>query len=281
MTTKKEVLEAVLAKKELQDVEPAFANNELSKFLRQNPLLAKKLSEATKRSKAFKQVVKGVRAVLRRNVGLFAGNPRHRDVLLAELRQSRNPEHALTLHEHLLATHLSTQERLPHYSLLYDSLFSITGRPESILDIGSGLNPVSFPFTGLPKSTRYVAVDVDRGICSFLNKYFSAMQVSGEARVLDALQTAKVKKLPKSDVAFVFKFVELVERSKSHKPSEELIKAIPTRWVVVSFPTLTAAGKPMRVPRRKWVELMLKRLGWEYKIVKIPNEIFYVIKKQA
>ena len=98
------------------------------------------------------------------------------------------------------------------------------------------------------------------------------------ARLAEGIE--QIKKLPQSDVAFIFKVLELLEKGEGHKLSELLITALPAKWVVVSFPTVTSSGKPMRSPRRAWIELMLKRLGYAYKTFSVPNEIFYAIRKQ-
>ncbi|MAH07128.1 hypothetical protein CMI38_02665, partial [Candidatus Pacearchaeota archaeon] len=48
----------------------------------------------------------------------------------------------------LLSITLSTKERLKDYSEIYSKIFSITGKPERIVDLGCGMNPLSFPLMG-------------------------------------------------------------------------------------------------------------------------------------
>lgn len=275
MPTREDIVHDILSKKELSGIEHSFVEAVLEKELRKDPKLAKALDTLSARSGAYKALVKAVRAVLRRNVGLYEGDSRHREALLADLRQATASEQREEIITHLLSTHASTRERLPFYDTVYKRIFAITGTPTVVLDIGCGLNPLSFP----DRDATYIGMDIDRALCSIVEQYFSIAGVEGECRIVDAKGMDQIKRLPKADVAFVFKLLELLEKGEGHKLSELLTKALPARWVVVSFPTLTSSGKPMRSPRRAWIELMLKRLGYGYETFSIPNEIFYVIKK--
>ena len=276
MPTREDIIHDILAKKELSGIEHSFVEAILEKELRRDPKLAKRLDTLSARSEAYKTLVKAVRAVLRRNVSLYEreGDPRHREALLDELRQSSPAQHEEII-EHILSTHASTRERLPFYDAVYDKIFSIIGKPKAVLDIGCGLNPIAYP----DRDVTIIGVDVDRALCALVEQYFSIAGVEGECRIVDVKGLEQIKRLPKADVAFVFKLLELLEKGEGHKLSELLIKALPAKWVIVSFPTMTSSGKPMRAPRRAWIELMLKRLGYAYTTFTIPNEIFYAIRK--
>jgi 16S rRNA (guanine(1405)-N(7))-methyltransferase len=275
MPTKEDIIHEILAKKELSGIEHSFVEAILEKELRKNPKLEKQLDKISARSEAYKSLIKSVRAIIRRNVSLYEGDPRHREALLAELRQSSNSAQQEEIITHLLSTHASTNERLPFYDKVYKQIFAITGKPESVLDIGCGLNPVSFP-----EDAKYVGVDIDRNLCSAVDQYFDIVGMDGECRIVDVKGIQQIRNLPKSDVAFVFKLLELIEKGEGHKLSELLIQALPAKWVVVSFPTITSSQRPMKQPRRAWIELMLKRLNLKYEMFTIPNEIFYVIDKR-
>ncbi len=272
MPTREDVIHDILDKKELRGVEHSFVSAVLDKELRKRPKIH--IESLSARSSAYDELVKAVRAVLRRNVGLYEGDPRHMDALLAELRQAVNPEQRAEIITHLLSAHASTRERLPFYDRVFEQLFAITGKPLSVLDIGCGLNPLAFPWD----DTRYVGVDIDRAACTVVQAFFGMEGIDGECRVLDAHGMEQISRLPKSDVAFVFKLLDLLEQ-KGHRVSEKLIQALPARWIVVSFSTNKISGKPMRVPRRAWFEKMLARLKLECRTFDIPNEIFYVIRK--
>jgi 16S rRNA (guanine(1405)-N(7))-methyltransferase len=275
MPTREDVIHDILAKKELSRVEHSFAAALLEEELRKNRKLAQQLDQLSTRSASYKGLIKAVRAVLRRNVGLYEGKPEHQEALLAELRQARDPEQRKDIILHLLSTHASTRERLQWYEEVYAKIFAATGTPQTVLDIGCGLNPLSFP----SRDAAYTGVDIDRTACALVEDYFSIAGIEGRCRIVDVRGIEQIKKLPRADVALVFKLLELIEQ-KGHKLSERLIQALPAEWIVVSFPTVTSSGAPMRSPRRPWFEKMLQRLGYRHTRFRIPNELFYIVRKQ-
>ncbi len=275
MPTREDVIHDILTKKELSGIEHAFVKTILEKELTKNPKLAKQLDTLSIRSAAYKSLVKAVRAVLRRNIGLYEGDPRHREALLAELRQSTAPGQREEIITHMLATHASTQERLPFSTQVYERIFALIGRPNVVLDIGCGLNPLAYP----DRNATYICVDINRALCLLLEHYFSIVGMDGECRIMDVRGMNQIKKLPQADVAFLFKVLDLIDQKGGHAVSEHLLQALPASWLVVSFPTLKISGRSMRVPRRAWFEKMLARLGYKHTSFTIPNEIFYVIRK--
>ena len=50
-------------------------------------------------------------------------------------------------------------ERISIYKDLYKQIFKITKKPKSILDLGCGLNPLSYPLMNL-KNVTYNACDI-------------------------------------------------------------------------------------------------------------------------
>lgn len=251
-------------KRELQGISESIIKEKLLSYLKQNP----KLNLENKRSSDYKKVIKEVRATLRRQYGLF--------------REEKITEDFTNIQKMLLS-HSSTKERLPFYPELYKQIFQITGNPTSIIDLACGINPLSLEFMG-PDKLRYYAYDISEKEIALLNKYFSWKNKSnrafnGLAQVLDISNVDSVKKVPKADLCFLFKIVDILDQGKGHKKSEEVIKAVPTRFVVVSFATATMSGKPMTAPRRRWMEWLCKRLGYSYEILEFSNEIFYVVRK--
>lgn len=273
------LIEDIKKKKELQDIDYAFVQQYLTKCLQKEAKLLKSLQKNFNlKSKAYRSIVKSVRSQLRRVYGLFRDNPKERKTIVQELvvapRQKRN-----SLIQQILSTHSSTRERLPIYEQLYAKIFSITGKPKVILDLGCGINPFSFPYMKL-KECSYYAYDLNEEEIESINQYFQLLHkenpsFSGKAIVADILKV----KLPVADLCFLLKMTDVIDQGKGHKKTEELLKRIPARHIVVSFATKTMSGKEMTAPRRSWMEWLCKRLGWEYLILEFPNEIFYVVKR--
>ena len=79
-----------------------------------------------------------------------------------EARGEARPQRIEELRRALLAAHKSTSERMPHYEEFYEKFFALVGTPAALLDVGCGMHPLSYPFSGAGRDTRhYVAVDKD------------------------------------------------------------------------------------------------------------------------
>ena len=257
-----ELIKAIKSKKELENLDMKFVKVELNAYFLRNPKEKLALKDLNPKSKIYKKIIKEVRAKLRRSYGLFRKD-----------KIDFNKDY-----QELLNTHSSTKERLKLYPTLYRRIFKITEEPKTILDLGCGINPLSFHYMNL-KNVSYFAYDLSEEEVKLLNKFFNEKKIEGKAQILNLLETNKIKKLPPADLAFLFKMTDVLDKGKGHKTSEEIIKTIPSKNIVVSFPTLTISGKPMNHPRRGWIEMMCKRLNYEFKVLAFENEIFYVIKK--
>jgi len=184
----------------------------------------------------------------------------------------------------ILSSTVSTKERLDDYEFIYNKIFDITGIPKTILDIGCGLNPISYIYMHI-KELNYYAYDIDESDIQFLNEFFHIMKnkgLNGKSQILDVRNKNQINNIPNTDIIFLFKVIDLIDID-NHKPSEELIKNLlnqkKAKFIVASFATKTISKKSMNFPNRKWFELMLQRIGLKFKIIKTRNEIFYIISK--
>ena len=106
-------------------------------------------------------------------------------------------------------------------------------------------------------------------------------KLEGKAAILNLRNPKSISKLPSSDIIFLFKIIDILDKSENnHKPSEALIKTLikKTDFIIASFATRTITRKKMNFPKRKWFELMLERNNLKFKIIEMDNEIYYVIK---
>ncbi|MBI2572412.1 hypothetical protein HYV86_01000 [Candidatus Woesearchaeota archaeon] len=276
------LIEAIIQKKELRGLDQAFVLNTVEEYFRKNPAFLKEFVSKpfNEKSSVTKIIIKDVRASLRRVYGLFRtqGNVTKEDV--ERYFASKYGKKALV---ELLSLHHSTKERLEFYQQLYQDVFRITGDPRSIIDLGCGLNPLSLPLMGL-SDVRYYAYDVSKQEIAVLDYFFSRIaklypEINARAQILDISNVEGVRHLPKSDVCFMFKVTDHLDKGKGHKMTEEVLKAVPTRFIVLSFATKTMSGKEMTAPRRGWVEYLCNRLGYTFDVLKYDGEIVYVVVK--
>jgi len=260
-----DLLRGIKKKKELSQIDDSLVSSEMENIISGDKKLIDFLSSAqdfkkTGKSSGYREILKKTRAVLRKSVGVFirVGNEKN--------------------FSELLMKHESTRERSDFYPELYADIFHITGNPKSILDLGCGLNPLSYKF--LKISPEYFAIDISSTITGIVNDFFSKNKINGKAEILN-LREIKNKKLnlPKADICFMFKLLDSIEMEKGHKIAEKLVKEVPCNWIAASFSKKTLSGKPMNHPYRGWIEQMCRRLGYFYEVIDFKNEVFYLIKK--
>jgi len=71
----------------------------------------------------------------------------------------------------LLANHVSTRERLPYYDNFYKQLFKLITPPRTIVDIGCGLHPLSYPYKKKTSLNTYLAIDKDLSAIDILQLF--------------------------------------------------------------------------------------------------------------
>jgi hypothetical protein len=231
-----------------------------------------------------KEFIKKVRARLHRFYSSFQTKGKQKRTKLLEdfkkiILEQKTNKNLLSFTKLILSTMLSTKERLDNYPLIYKNIFRITEKPKIIIDLGSGINPLSFPLMNISNLTYY-AYDIDEKDIKFLNEYFKIMEqkgLKGKAKILDITNINDIQKLQKSDIVFIFKVLDFMDNKTKENLITTLIKK--TEFIIASFPTRTITRKPMNFPRRKGFELMLKRNNLKFKIIKTNNETFYVISR--
>jgi 16S rRNA (guanine(1405)-N(7))-methyltransferase len=252
----KEIIKDVKRKKELRELDDEFIKNRIleydfkfSKF---------KNYEELKKSKEFKLFFKDLRRKLRIIYGMYWFKISKKDDFSKLLRK-----------------HPSTKERINYYNEIYNKIFEITGKPKKILDLGCGLNPLSY--NHLNVKAEYFACDIGREV-DIVKEFFKKNKIRGKAFKFDLI-SGDYSKLPKADVCFLFKVLESLESIKRNI-SKEIIKKINCKYIVASFAKKALGGKiEIRKKGRKWFRKMLGELGYSFKVIDIGEEIFFVIKK--
>lgn len=258
------LVKEIKKKKEFQNLDNSFVRELVKKDYDKD---IKKLTNHPKpeKTKEFKKIIKGSRKILHDIYGVFNIQTKKRKTLLNEIKKTPQD---LELHRNLLETHRSSKERLFAYEEIYKRI--LDKEDKIILDIGCGLNPLSWIFMPF-KPKKYIATELTKEDCDFLNKYFSVVKINGHAIQMDLL---KVKELPKADVCLILKVLDSLEEIKKNI-SKELLKKINCKKIVVSFPLRTISGKN-KIKKRIWFERLVK----EFEKFETENEVFYILKKE-
>lgn len=256
------LIEEIKNKKELKSLSNDFIGSIAKQVLEKEKVSLDKKANR-------KKIIKETRKVLREVYGAFKRTKYHKkEKLLQEITSLSDIE----AHDRILELHTSTKERLPYYDSVYQQIFSITGKPQSILDLGCGLNPLSLPHMQLEEVTYY-ASELTQEDSDFIQRYLDKLKIKGNTFPMDL---TRIDVLPQADVCFLFKLLDTLETLKRNV-TKEILEKLQTRWAVVSFPLKTLGGRRTISKRRLvWFERMIS--SYQYKTFEIPNEIFYVIK---
>jgi len=276
------VIEKVREKKDLVNLGEDFIITHLMKFLEQNTAVLDYLVEAKvkdiKRSSKFKDAIKYIRGKARKIYGIFqTTDVAKREEYLDKYLDIKEEKDLIKI----LKTHRSTKERLSYNKKLYKKIFSLTLNPESIFDIGAGLNPLSFRYMGLDRDVRYIASEFNQKDVDFLNLFFRKTEMKNSKAIkIDLLDEEERKKLKKykTDICFLFKVLDSLEEFQENI-SYDIIPLIKSKFIVVSFPLYSITGKKMRLQRRNWFEKLGKRLDLDIDFFKMKNELFYILRK--
>jgi 16S rRNA (guanine(1405)-N(7))-methyltransferase len=279
-----EIITAIKRKRELSSLDADFVRQKILKVLEQDRNIREKIETSNSfkelsRSAEFAELKKLVRAELRTVYGVFdLDEKRERKELLARLKEK--PGNADVILK-LLLLHQSSKERAPRYLEVYKRIFSITGIPATILDLGCGANPYSYTF--LRCKPRYIAVDIPGDALADIAEFFKIEGIKGEVVGVDLVQEfGKLTPLSKEnnvDVVFLFKVLDSLESVKRNI-SGKVLDALEAKWIVVSFPTVSLGGrKHIREERRAWFERLLARRDLSYEKFTVGDEIFYVVRK--
>lgn len=249
------VLEKVKQKKELSGIDDSIILESIHRNIKKFNINIEKA-----KPKDYKELIKIIRADLRKYAGRFQFSLKDRLELLEKGEI-----------EYLLKTHSSTKERLESYPIIKRVIGELDIK--SILDLGCGLNPIALSERGI----NYYACDINKHDLILVKKFFRKNNIDGEVFICD-LRNLKYETLPSADLVLLFKVLDVIE-NRGHKLAEQIISTLKCRYLIASFSTKTLSGKPMNHPQRGWMERMLSRLNYKFKIVKTKNELFYFIDK--
>lgn len=161
--------------------------------------------------------------------------------------------------EEVLKKHLSTRERYEHYSEIYLRLLKNLPKEISILDLGAGVNGMSYHFfEDAGKKVEYYGIEAVGQLVDMVNGYFEKEKIDGKMIHASLFELGKLREIANSTkkprVVFLFKTVdalEAVERDYTKKLLEEIVPLVDR--VIVSFPTESWMRRKKFFVQRTWL----------------------------
>jgi 16S rRNA (guanine(1405)-N(7))-methyltransferase len=176
-----------------------------------------------------------------------------------------------------MARHASTRERLPLLDNFYRELFAGLPPIGTLLDLACGLNPLALPWMNLPPAATYCACDIYADQAAFLNRWFAAVQQTGEAFVCDLLAGPPPRR---ADVALLLKAIPCLQQL-DREIGRRLLDAVDAPVLIVSYPAQSLGGSKRGMPAQYASQFAALVAGkpWQIDTFHFPTELVYRIRR--
>ena len=240
-------------------------------------LLVRLAEEELPRSRTADEAVKRVKRRLHQAVGAFRGRTRAIDAIARAWNGDLTDPAFRAACADALARHASTRERAADLDRFYRDIWTHTGVPGSVMDLGCGLGPVALPWMGLPPAATYVAIDVDRRHLALVGEF---LDLVGQPHRTEARDLVVDPPTEEADVALLLKLVPTLDR-QDPAAAARLLRALRVRHAVVSFPnrSLGGRGKGMERTYRARLERLAADAGRVRHIAEasVPSELVFAL----
>ena len=178
--------------------------------------------------------------------------------------------------ENILNKHASTRERLPLADMdaLYGRLFALTGKPDHVLDLACGLNPLYLGARGI----KATGVDISGRAVSLINTFGQTYGAPVSAVCADLLCPGGI---PKGgfEAALLLKTLPLLERQRSGA-ALDIMNRIRADSLIVSFATRSLGGRNVGMADHyaRWMDAHIPDGRTVFGRFETQNELFYILK---
>lgn len=253
----KKVLEELLNSKKYRDVYPETV---IAAF-----------TEMIKRHAKVKDADKAARAHLHAITGAFISPDELTNAKKELLLWLSGDEDAL---KRALNAHSSTRERIDFADEMYDRIFSVTGKPETVLDIACGINPVYLGARGI---TDVKGIDIHAGCAEAVNFVSEAKGWKTRVTPGDVILN------PPADecgLTLVMKLLPVLETQKAGA-AKALLESIKGRFIAVTFPTKTLGGRGVGMEKNytEWFDKNRPKGLETLERFVIGSELVYVLER--
>jgi len=206
----------------------------------------------------------------------YLGRPKHKSALQnLDAAFADGSEAAIrNACETILGQHASTRERLPHLQEIFNRLVEMTGVPNRLLDVACAIQPLAWRWSGLSGQTEYHAYDINSEFVELARRYF---ELDGSPHQVEQRDILVNPPTETGDVAILWKMYHCLEQRRPGA-GLEVVKSVPVRFVSVSFPTTSLAGKRMAF-HEKHEPTLREQSDWKIQSYEVPGELFLIVDK--
>lgn len=223
-----------------------------------------------------KEVEKVVKRKLHQTWGAYFTRPQFNKILSHIQTQINEGVDVQSIILQLLKLQTSTNERIPILNEFYQKIFEITGTPMSVIEPACGINALTYFW--MNQNIHYTGFDVDQEEIDFINSVFHTLDVGQKASV--NLGDVFSSDLQRADVGQLLKVLPLLEHQQKGS-SLELLKKMPCKWVVISYPTRSITGKQKGMTSfyTEYFTKLVQNEPWSVTKLLFPSELVFIIRK--
>jgi 16S rRNA (guanine(1405)-N(7))-methyltransferase len=246
-----------------------------------SPALARRIAtQELAKGRSFKETVKAVRNKLHQVGGAYQEEGIDYARWMDELESLPPDLHApetLDFCRRVMQQHASTNERLPILEQFFTETLSHLPPIRSVLDLASGLTPLSLPWMPLASGASYIACDIYSDLADFLDRFFDHFDIHGEANLCDLTQSCPGGRV---DLALLLKTIPCLEQVDK-TAGVRLLEQIQAEHILVSFPARSLGGRKKGMVQNyeaHFKELILGK-PWTLTRFEFSSELAFLIKK--
>lgn len=173
--------------------------------------------------------------------------------------------------EEILQKHLSTRERFENYNEVYQRLLKNLPSKISVLDLGCGVNGVSYEILSeFAKKVAYFGVESVGQLVELTNGFFEKNKIKNAVVIKESLfELDKIKKLivqtQRPRIVFMFKVVDALESLERDYTKTFLKEIVPlVDRVAISFATESWFSRRKFHVQRTWIIEFIREQGWQF-----------------
>lgn len=186
--------------------------------------------------------------------------------------------------EWILRKHLSTRERLVHYSEIYKRTLKEFD-DVNIIDLGAGVNGFSYGLFPKNLNVNYLAFEAVGQLVNLMNFYFKQKNINGKAIHESLFELEKIKKIieetKKPRVVFLFKVLDSLEMLERDYSKKLLFEIAPLAdKIIVSFATRSMNKREKFKVKRNWIINFIKEKFILLEDFQLGNERYIIFKNR-
>jgi len=255
-----------------------LGNHELLKLIENGGAIKR-----IEKSKIFRTIVQLAKKKIYYLLRQYDRNQELQKNLIKQLQEASPRQENTNILSQLALTHISTKERIADIDIFYQNFFEHFPDLNTIVDIGCGIHPITFPFSEQQLSL-YLGLEKDQNSIRILNAFKKTIPTTANFipvrwNIQEGWETIQQNYTKSFDIALMFKLVPVVMRTDPEMV--EVLKNTPApSWIVSGSKFSMTKKESIEKRERRIISKFIRASGKEIiDEFSISEEFFYVLQE--